>query len=151
MGTTWSIEGDELNVGFGSMSRASGLELSRAGAAITIPWDRIEDLVDIALLAASECGTPVRDVVLANHLSDNDRGQEQDDIVRITTRTETQGASTLLVAEGPSHEDIRRAIHERLVAGINGKIDMAFARQLVRLGWTPPPGHQVLAETTSKD
>lgn len=64
----------------------------------------------------------------------------------ITVRTETRDGSTFLVAEGPSQDDIRRTIHERLVAGINGKIDMAFARELVRLGWTPPPGHPVLAE-----
>lgn len=64
----------------------------------------------------------------------------------ITVRTEQRGASTFLVAEGPSQEDIRRTIHERLVADINGKIDMAFARELVRLGWTPPPGHAVLDE-----
>jgi hypothetical protein len=40
-------------------------------------------------------------------------------------------------------EDIRRTLHERLVAGINGEIDMALARELVRLGWTPPPGFLV--------
>jgi hypothetical protein len=40
-------------------------------------------------------------------------------------------------------DDIRRTLHERLVAGVNGKIDMALARELVRLGWTPPPGFSV--------
>ena len=59
-------------------------------------------------------------------------------------RTEDLDGSTFLVAEGPDQNDVRRAVHERLVAGINGKIDMAFARELVRLGWTPPPGHPVL-------
>ena len=64
----------------------------------------------------------------------------------IKYRTEERDGSTFLVAEGPSQEDIRRTLHERLVLGINGKIDMAMARELVRLGWTPPPGHPVLGE-----
>lgn len=64
----------------------------------------------------------------------------------ITIRNETRDGSQFLVAEGPSPQDIARELHERLVAGINRKIDMEFARQLVRLGWTPPPGHPVLAE-----
>ena len=67
----------------------------------------------------------------------------------ITIRTEQRDGSTFIVAEGPSQEDIRRTLHERLVSGINGKIDMAFARELVRLGWTPPAGHPVLDEPKS--
>lgn len=61
-------------------------------------------------------------------------------------RTEERDGSTFIVAEGPTIADIRRALHEKLVTGINGKIDMEFARQLVKLGWTPPPGHPVLNE-----
>ena len=64
----------------------------------------------------------------------------------ITLRTETRDESTFIVAEGPSSNDIARELHQRLVAGINGKIDMEIARQLVRLGWTPPPGHPVTTE-----
>lgn len=65
----------------------------------------------------------------------------------IKIRTEEKDGSAFLVAEGPSPDDIRRTLHEKLVAGIHGKIDMEFARQLVKLGWTPPPGHPVLSET----
>lgn len=61
-------------------------------------------------------------------------------------RSEQRDGSTFIVAEGPSEYDVRREIHERLVAGINGKIDMAIARELVRLGWTPPKGRPVLDE-----
>lgn len=64
----------------------------------------------------------------------------------ITLRAETKDGMHLIVAEGPSPHDIARTLHEKLVAGINGKIDMEFARQLVALGWTPPPGHPVLDE-----
>ena len=62
--------------------------------------------------------------------------------IKISERTE--GASHLLVAEGPSPHDIRMQLTQKLVTGINGKIDMEVARQLVSLGWTPPPGHPVL-------
>lgn len=63
-----------------------------------------------------------------------------------TIRNETRDGSQFIVAEGPSPHDIAREVHARLVAGINGKIDMEFARQLVKLGWTPPPGHPVLSD-----
>lgn len=65
----------------------------------------------------------------------------------ITVRHETRDGCDFIVAEGPSPHDIAKTLHERLVAGISGKIEMEFARQLVRLGWTPPPGHPVLSET----
>lgn len=72
--------------------------------------------------------------------------RESQPMKSITVRSETRDGSTFIVAEGPSPDDIAKAIHERLVAGINGKIDMEFARQLVALGWTPPPGHPILSE-----
>ena len=56
------------------------------------------------------------------------------------------GGNPHIVAEGPSPEEIRQVLQDRLVSGINKKIDMEFARQLVALGWTPPPGHPVLDE-----
>lgn len=62
----------------------------------------------------------------------------------ITVRSETRDGSTFLVAEGPTPQDIARELHQRLVTGINGEIDMEFARQLVLLGWTPPLDHPVL-------
>lgn len=65
----------------------------------------------------------------------------------ITVRSETRDGSQFIIAEGPSPHDIAKELHEKLVAGINGKIDMEIARQLVKLGWTPPPGHPVLSET----
>lgn len=64
----------------------------------------------------------------------------------LTVRHERRGTSDFIIAEGPSQHDIARALHQRLVSGINGKIDMEFARQLVKLGWTPPPGHPVLED-----
>lgn len=64
----------------------------------------------------------------------------------ITVRHETTDGQHLLVAEGPSPHDIAKLLHERLVAGIGRKVDKEFARQLVKLGWTPPPGHPVLEE-----
>lgn len=70
--------------------------------------------------------------------------------MKINFRTEQRDQSTFLVAEGPSREDIRTAIHTRLVEGLNGQIDMEFARQLVALGWTPPPGHPVLDEGSKR-
>lgn len=65
----------------------------------------------------------------------------------ISIRNETRDGSQFIVAEGPSPHDIARELHQRLVSGINGKIEMEFARQLVKLGWTPPPGHPVIDET----
>lgn len=41
-------------------------------------------------------------------------------------------------------EAIRLTLHRRLMSYVNGRIDLTFARELVRLGWTPPPGHPVL-------
>lgn len=66
----------------------------------------------------------------------------------ITIRNETRDGAQFIVADGPSPHDIARELHTRLVVGINGKINMEFARQLVKLGWTPPPGHPVLSEKT---
>lgn len=69
-----------------------------------------------------------------------------------SVRTEERDGSTFIVAEGPSPTDIGCELHERLVSGINGKIDiaadvmMAFSRDvegktrraLIDLGWAPP-------------
>lgn len=62
----------------------------------------------------------------------------------ITVRHETRDGGHVIVAEGPSPNDIATELHTRLVAALNKEIDMEYARQLVRLGWTPPPGHPVL-------
>ena len=67
-------------------------------------------------------------------------------MTNFTVRSETRDGQHLIVAEGPSSHDIAMELHKRLVTGINGKIDMEFARQLVRMGWTPPPGHPVTKE-----
>lgn len=74
------------------------------------------------------------------------RWNEECPMKGISVRSETRDGGTVIVAEGPSPNDIAREVHQRLVAGINGKIDLEFARQLVKLGWTPPPGHPVLSE-----
>lgn len=68
-------------------------------------------------------------------------------MVDIKIRHERRDGCDFIVAEGPSANDIAKALHEKLVTGVNRQIDMEFARQLVKLGWTPPAGHPVLDET----
>ena len=69
--------------------------------------------------------------------------------IKVREEIDADGITHRLIAEGPSPHDIRKTLHERLVQGVNGKVELEFARQLVALGWTPPPGHPVLNEEES--
>lgn len=66
--------------------------------------------------------------------------------MKIKIRDEIRDGGHFVVAEGPSPRDIAQELYRRLVSDIHGKIDMEFARQLVKLGWTPPAWHPVRNE-----